>query len=55
MDVLQTMRANGTCLEPLQAYELWHDTGSQSAYNALNQDKSTEPRILSKDTSSSRH
>ena len=40
MDVLLTIRSmdnTKTLLEPLQAYELWNDTGSQSAGKILNQ------------------
>jgi len=38
MDVLHAMRKLGSslpCLEPLPAYELWSDTGSRQAYQAL--------------------
>lgn len=36
MDVLQAMRAvDGDSLTPLQAFELWHDSGSQQALAVL--------------------
>lgn len=46
MDVLHAIRHLGNnkpCLDPLQAYELWNDTGSQQAYQALRQVTKTEP------------
>lgn len=36
MDVLQSVRIPAQELLPLEAYELWQDTGSQRAFRALN-------------------
>jgi hypothetical protein len=39
MDLLQTIREfNGPALQPIQAHELWSDTGSQRAFAALGGD-----------------
>lgn len=38
MDVLQTLREveqNERCIDPLNAYQLWRDTGSAQAWNVL--------------------
>ncbi|MBI1196173.1 MAG: hypothetical protein GC138_10050 [Gammaproteobacteria bacterium] len=37
MDVLQGIRTIGgqSCLRPIEAYDLWNDTGSKQAYEAL--------------------
>jgi hypothetical protein len=46
MDVLQSMRtlgANQSYLEPLQAYDLWQDTGSKQAFKTLIQSGDSLP------------
>jgi hypothetical protein len=52
MDILQAMRTLGAPdqrLDPLQAFELWQDTGSRYALRTLNQKTSATPLVLSDD------
>lgn len=49
MDVLQSIRSLGNeqpCLEPLQAYDLWQETGSKHAYQTLMKSSSGLPSSL---------
>lgn len=54
MDVLQAMRsmhdAANESLDPIQAYELWRDTGSQRARQVLNRSSESTP-IISRNNS----
>ena len=50
MDVLQAMRGLDTTakhLDPLQAFELWQDTGSRYALNTLHKRTRATPLVLS--------
>ncbi len=46
MDVLQTLREvehDNSCIDPLNAYQLWHDTGSAHAWTTLQRITSALP------------
>jgi hypothetical protein len=58
MDVLQAMRSLGNPddrLDPLQAFELWQDTGSRHALNTLHKSTRSTPLVLATPTHKQSH
>jgi len=58
MDVLQAMRTLGdadSSLSPLQAFELWQDTGSQTALSSLRKRTKAIPLVLTPDDDGPQH
>lgn len=58
MDILQTMRSLGTPanqIDPLQAFELWQDTGSQYALRTLHRTTRATPLLIPTSRDKQRH